>query len=372
MQTLYTPFKKLLLLIAPAALLLFPATVHAEIPGAMRLVHPIPSGITVSPYNEQLMLTAGQQTASYNITVTNNYASPVLIELKVVDFTNINETGQLRFYTPQEDATNPYSLKNNVSFKYSNVVVGAYQSEQLPVTINNASQLAAGGHFGAILLQVDNTAGDTGNNVTINQASASLLFVSTEGQGTQNVQLATPLLGKVYTNLPTSLNAVFSDTGNTQTVPDGVVQLYGPKNHLLSQTQLNTNSDLVLPYSKRLYTIELNTPTGHLWPGRYTLKVTYGYGSTQKTYSETFLYISTPVIVFSTIFIILLYIAIVNYKNYLPQLIDKTRQSMQKKKPVATVDKKKTKKQTKKKIPATKSNSKKIEVTHEENTYKIK
>lgn len=355
--------RKLLLLLSILCILIPSASVAADTPGSSVIQN---SGITVAPYIQQITLNPSAQSATYNINITNHYSVSVLIHLSVVDFTNLNESGHLRFLTPRQDIVNPYSLKNNIRFQYPEIILGAGMSQVLPVTIYNAGQLAAGGHFAAIQLQIENTSQNSDNNVVIDQASDSLLFVSSVGEGTQNINLATPVLGHIFTSFPTTVNTVFTDSGNTQSVPSGIVQIFNASHILISQTQINTNSNLVLPYAKRLFTINLNQPTAHLWPGYYTLKVTYGNNAQTKfkTYTETFLYISPQVIIFSAAFLVLLFIALVNYKRYVPQTINRAK---------GIVPKHKTnKKKTPKKTISKKQAGRKIPVKFEDSTHKIR
>lgn len=284
-------------------------------------------GITISPYMEQLVLNKNQTSASYNITVTNNSDSLVLLHLKTVDFTNLNEHGEIGFLTPAQTKHDPYSLVNNVSFTYPEIALGANQSESVPIQITNANQLASGGHFGAILFNSNNPTADSGTRVTVNQDSASLLFVSTNGAGTQALSLSTPLINNFYASLPTTINAVFANTGNTQTIPYGLAQIVNDQGTVVAQGQLNTNSNLILPESKRLFMIYLRSTTDHIPPGKYHLILRYRTSSQTgfTTYQQSFLMVNQSYIL-STIGIIFVCLLLAKYhRQWLPKQLFKRR-----------------------------------------------
>ena len=293
-------------------------------------------GITISPYIEQLSLSKNQTTASYTITVTNNSDSLELIHLKTVDFTNLNEHGEIGFLTPTQTKRDPYSLVNNVSFAYPELAIGPHQTNTVPIQIINAEKLASGGHFGAILFSINNPEAGSGTSVTVNQDSASLLFLSTTGAGTQALSLATPLINNFYASLPTTVNAVFTNTGNTQTIPYGLAQLTNDKGDVVAQGQLNTNSSLILPESKRLFMIYLRPTTNHLPPGKYHLAFKYRTDNQAgfTVYQQTFLmvnqsYILSAIGLFFAIMLLTKY-----HREWLPKRLFRRRKKAKQKKQI--------------------------------------
>lgn len=287
----------------------------------------IPSGgISVSPYLEQISVNPSQTADTYTIELTNHYSSSVLIRLSTQDFKNLNESGQVEFLTSTQDRNNPYSIDRNLQFPYSEIAIGPNQSRVIPVTIANIQQLATGGHYGAIIFKITGVS-SPGNNVVINQAVASLLFLSTIGQGTQSLSMTTPLVSSLMTSFPSSINAVFSNGGNTQTVPHGVIQITNSALRNVSQGQINSSSSLILPKTRRLFPIPLENTGQRLWPGYYHLNVYYRYaGQTQySVYREKFFYISKYLLL--CIFCLAIFIVlVVKYRYYLIPQKEKTKQ----------------------------------------------
>ncbi len=283
------------------------------------------SGITISPYMEQLTLNKNQTSAGYTITVTNNSASLVIIHLRTVDFSNLNDHGEIVFLTPKQSKHDPYSLINNVSFPYPEVVLGAHQGEAVPIQISNANQLASGGHFGAVLFSINNPEPGNGPTVTVNQDSASLLFVSTNGAGTEALNLSTPLINNFYASLPTTIDTVFTNTGNTQTIPYGLAQITNDQGTVVAQGQLNTDSSLILPESKRLFTTYLRPTTNHLPPGQYHLVLKYRTNRQTDftTYTQSFEMINQSYILTTLAILLVLFILAKYHREWLPNRLFK-------------------------------------------------
>jgi hypothetical protein len=174
------------------------------------------------------------------------------------------------------------------------VALGVGQSQIVPVTINAADKLALGGHYSAIIFRQAGGAGQLGNKVVVRQEVASLVFVTTAGGGTQATDLIDVLQSIFTTHIPKRVPLVIANSGNTQTIPRGFIEVDGSAGHLVSKTVLNADSSLILPNSKRLFTLDLPVQKGHNWPGLYHLKVVYRPdGDTNyQTYQKTFLLIN--------------------------------------------------------------------------------
>jgi hypothetical protein len=279
--------------------------------------NPTTDGLSISPYLEQIALNPNENSETYSIELTNHYSTTVLVHISAQDFTNLNESGQVQFLSPTQDSNNPYSIDHNLQFAYPEIAIGPNQSREIPVTIVNAQSLATGGHYGAVIVKVVGSASN-GNNVVINQAIASLLFLNTVGQGTQSLSLTTPILNKFYMTFPGTIDTVFTNTGNTQTTPRGVIQITRGSNKIVSQALINANSSLVLPDSKRLFPITLQQTTKLLLPGKYTFKVYYRYAgqSAYTVYQQKFYYIGIPFIILAFCIAILL-VLMLKYRHYI-------------------------------------------------------
>ena len=281
---------------------------------------PAVNGITVSPAIQQITLKANQNSAGFTAQVTNNTTSQVVLHISAEDFTSLNQNGGISFYNSGTiNTNNPHGLLNFLSIGLTEIALGPHQSQAVPVTILNANQLAVGGHYAALLFKVVGTTNGHGNRVIINQAVSSLIFLSTFGQGTQTTALTTPVIGSVFTSFPHTINAVLSNNGNTQTTPRGYVQILDSSSKVVSQGQINIDSGLILPASKRLFTLNLMQTKKHVWPGIYHLKIYYRHDGQAKysVYEQKFLFVN-GIIALVVIVLIVALLGLVAY-IYLPK-----------------------------------------------------
>jgi hypothetical protein len=271
---------------------------------------PAVKGITVSPAIVQISLSRGQTSATFASQVTNNTATTAVLSLGAEDFTALNQNGGVSFLgtSPKSANNNAHGLINSLVISSPQIVLKPGQSQVIPVTIANANSLAAGGHYAALTYKLDGLSTAKGNNVSVRQTIASLIFVSTYGQGTQTTDLTTPVINSLLTSFPQTINLVLENAGNTQTTPRGIVQIFNPSSKLVSQAIINVNSGLILPQSKRLFSLALPVGNKHLWPGVYDLKILYRHdGQTSySVYNKKFLFINAPIIAAAVALLVLL------------------------------------------------------------------
>ncbi len=272
-------------------------------------------GITVGPAAQEVFLAQGQDSLIFNTGVANNTNQSVVVELSALDFTGLNNKGAISFLTtPQEVKSDTHSLASNLSFALPEFLLTPEQTKTVPVTINDANQLSIGGHYAAIIFKVKNAPVlGVKNLVNINEEVSSLVFVSTKGSGTQSVALQYVSLGSVFTNFPKLVNVILADNGNTQTVPNGVIQIVNNKGTVITQTQINTTSNLILPQVNRLFSFKLTSFTTRPATGYYTFKLYYKTASQTgyNLYKKRFLYIAPEALYLAIVIVVLLVILLV-------------------------------------------------------------
>jgi len=272
-------------------------------------------GITVGPAAQQVLLSEGQNSLTFNTGIANNTNGAVVVEVSALDFTGLNDTGAVSFLTsPNEQKNNPHSLASSLSFVLPEFTLSPGQTRTVPVTINDAEQLTVGGHYAAIIYKVKNAPVlGVKNAVNVNEEVSSLVFVSTKGTGTQSVALQYISIGSLLTHFPKNVSVILADQGNTQTVPTGVIQIVNSKGTVVSQTQINTGSNLILPQVNRLFDFKLTSYKTQPTTGYYTFKFYYktadqtGYSR----YEKRFLYIAPQVIYLAALIVVLLVVLLV-------------------------------------------------------------
>jgi hypothetical protein len=273
------------------------------------------NAIKVSPALSNIQLSANENDAKIETTVTNLTNVPLAVNVSSRDFTASNAAaGKISFYgTGYTSATNPHSLQNTITFATKQLNLVPHASQKVAVTLNGLSKLAPGGHYGAVLFTPAVSAARGGRRVMLQSSVASLIFLKTASGGTQNLQLETFTIGSVRFTSPSSSTIAFNNTGNTQTSPQGQLTLYGPGNNIISTTVLNPGSGLVLPGTSRPYTVALPLPNMRFAvPGYYHLDVQY-LSDSQTQFSEVskrYLFIN-PYIVIPFIALCLLLIFVI-------------------------------------------------------------
>lgn len=254
------------------------------------------TGISASPALEQITVGAGQQSASFDIHVTNNTAVAVALTATGQDFTALNTAGGVRFLSPR--AGNPHGLASSIAFVNPQVAVAPGAEATISVVIGHTDRLAPGGHYGAVMLKaVSPGVPSSGIRVFTNEELSVLVFLTTAGQTTQQLNLAVPDQPPVQINWPGTADLVFTNTGNTQTMPRGVVTVSDMFHRVQARQIINIDSGIVLPGTARLYDVSLAANKVH-WPGIYTLAISYrpdGSATTQ-TYTSRFVYVGTQVL----------------------------------------------------------------------------
>ena len=274
----------------------------------------VTNGITVSPAIEQVVINKGQNTANFNEEIINNTNSPQLINVSSQDFTYLNESGAVSFYDSSTiNPNNIHGLTNYIKIGFPEIALAIHQSKIIPITIVNANLLSDGGHYAAIVFKAYPSSGKK-TNFSLVQAVSSLVFLSTNGGGTQNVSLVDALLGSIYIKLPQQLSLILENSGNTQTTPSGFIQVLDSSGKLVSQSQINVYSGLILPDSKRLIATNINPTNKFLWPGFYTVKIFYSHQglSSYKVFQKRIFVITEPFL----LFIIGIFLAVIFWRYY--------------------------------------------------------
>jgi hypothetical protein len=270
------------------------------------------NGVSVSPATEQLSLSTGLKSTSFKVFITNHNKQIISVTLATENFSSLNDSGGLSFNP--KDISASHSLAKYISFSHNNLVIGPNQSQSILVTIKNINQLAYGGHYVAIIYKVNSPSPvKTQSSLSVNEALASLVFVSTASGGSQSVKLLSLPETRFYVNFPQVITSVFKDTGNTQTSLHGLIRIYNSHHKLISQGFINTNSALILPGSSRLFETSLsriNQP-GFL-PSKYSINFSYANSGSSLTdnYQATFYYVNKLAIALLIFVVILVLIAL--------------------------------------------------------------
>lgn len=289
---------RLSVLMTIIALNLVPGSALAAAPAAASP----PLGIALTPAIQDRVLGPAEKSVSFSVDLSNQTDQPVTFALSSNDFTALNQTGGVAFLGSDiKRVTDGHGLSSILKLDAAVVTLAPNSSRKITARINDVSKLAPGGHYAAILAQALPSGNPVrGNRVTINQVVSSLVFLETAGKGSKTLQLLKPSISNIAFSLPESVNLIFKATGNTQTIPRGVVTIDHGKREI-GRGIINENSALLLPGSNRLLPTAISGEKHPWWPGRYTVRVQYRYeGSLGVTrYEKSFLYINIQALLLS-------------------------------------------------------------------------
>ena len=270
-------------------------------------------GLTITPAIKQITLAPSQTSATFAVNVTNTTASPVTIAISTQDFTTLDQNGGIRFLSTA--SSSPHALASSMVVATPQVRLVHGQTEAVTVIIQNAEKLATGGHYAAVVFRVvDSNGSDSKNIVSVMPAVSSLVFVTTAGAGTQQLDLSKPSIGSFQTQFPNQMNLVFTNSGNTQTAVHGVVQITDSNGKPVNQGVINEDSGLILPGSQRLFDVMLHAVSDSpRLAGSYTLHVLYRHDgqAAYTAYQQKFFFVNglliwvgTPVILLSALLVL--------------------------------------------------------------------
>ena len=288
---------------------------------------PNPAGLTVSPAIEQINLNKGQTSTSFNNQLVNNTKSSLIVYVSTTDFTALNQNGGVLFYNNAQASSSLHGLAKSIKPTATKLVLPAGASQTVPINIPNTAKLAPGGHYGAVIYRATPSgSASKGNRVSTVQEVSSLVFLTTYNSGTQSVRLDPVPWGSYILKLPTTLNLVFTNNGNTQTAARGVVTITDSSSHEVARGIVNVGSGLVLPGTSRLYTINLRSEKAVLYPGIYKLHISYSAdgASTTSTYTKKFLIINEQIAITAIILGLALIIVLVRWIG--PKVVYRLRQ----------------------------------------------
>jgi hypothetical protein len=275
-------------------------------------------GITVSPAIKQINLESGQSTSTYNILITNNTSSTVTLYISAQNFTALNQTGGVGLLGPSAPSE-AHGLSEWLKINDPILTLAPKASQSVPITIYNAQDIAPGGHYAALLVAVEPPSSRSfGNQFSAHQVVSSLVFLTTAGHISYSVKLEPLQLPSITFNLPTSVNIVLDNTGNTQTAPRGLITLSGPRGEI-ARGIINIGSGLILPNTSRIYTVKLLGEHKIVLPGIYTFHISYQANtiSAAKLASVSFLYIdATMVIILVVLLLVVLTYVIHRLKRH--------------------------------------------------------
>lgn len=279
-----------------------------------------PTGITISPAFQQIKVPGDSVQQPLTFTITNDKSAIQNLKLSSADFNTLSETGGLFFVGANPtDIQKKYGLIKWLQLPYTELSLHPGQTVAVHANILNKASMAPGGHYGAINITVENATGGLTNNINVRPVASTLLFVTKIGGDTHKLDLANVSVKHSIFSLPNSVILDFRNVGNTHLIPRGIVKIVNPSGKLISQGTINQNSDIILPESKREYTVDLRQLSSATSFGKYKLYVDFRIDGIDQPrgYQSSFWIVPMSWVVAGAIVLVLLFTAIVfGFRRY--------------------------------------------------------
>ena len=249
---------------------------------------PKPTGIGLSPFEQQLSIAPADSARSFELTLTNHTTSLQELKLSARDFGSLNETGGVLLEGSSE-YTQKYGLASWLKLSTDTVVLKPGEARSVTVTIENRTSLQPGGHYGAVAASVNSLTDQADNQVVINQQLLSLVLVTKLGGEHYDLKLRAMSHNGNWLRLPKTIKLRFQNPGNVHVIPRGIVKLKSPSGTVLAQGIINSESAFVLPETFRELYVPLTKVGSALpLPGIYQAEVEYRYEGISRVASKQY------------------------------------------------------------------------------------
>jgi hypothetical protein len=273
-----------------------------------------PKGITLSPALVQATVQSTESEHQIVFHITNNEPSHQNIKISTADFNTLDESGGLVFV-----GTNPthlqkkYGLAEWITLPNSSLSLEPGQTAEISATITNQSTLSPGGHYGALMLTLnDSSQSATQNKVAVQPIATSLLFVNKVGGDTHRLKLTTVNSNHNIFKLPRDITLRFYNDGNTHLIPRGTIEITDPRGKLVAKGVINENSNLLLPETYRKFSVPLKRISNSVFPGKYKITTNFRFdGYDQIRTYQTSQFLLTPLLLLFVLSVVLIAVIVV-------------------------------------------------------------
>jgi hypothetical protein len=278
-----------------------------------------PKGITLSPALIQTSIESTESEHQLNFQITNNKPVSQTIKISTADFNTLDESGGLVFVgTNPTNIQKKYGLAEWIRLSNTSLSLEPGQTAKVSATIINQSTLSPGGHYGALMLTLDDlNQTNAKNKISVHPIATSLLFVNKVGGDTHRLKLTNVNSSHNIFKLPSEITLRFYNDGNTHLVPRGTIVITDPRGKLVAKGIINENSNLILPETHRQFVVPIKKISSSVYPGKYKITTNFrfdGYDQIRTYQSSQF--ILTPIILALIIVVLISVVAAVYLTKY--------------------------------------------------------
>ncbi len=290
--------------------------------------HAATNGLSIGPFLQEVTLTPAQADSSFIITLTNTTVADLPLRLSVVDFGAANENGAVTFLPTTDNLQRKYGLASWMSLEKDSLVLAHGTSQRVKVTIENKASLSPGGHYGAVIFQVDNKLGsnDIQPQVDFTKAVSTLVLVKKTGGERQSLTLSSTTWTGPPFNSPTDVYMRFLNNGNVHMAPTGDVTVSDMFGGTVSKALINPEQTVILPESFRVYPTNVsNSQT--LWLPQWVTITTRYRNSDIDHYiiNRSTVFVITPYAIGLVVLLLILAILAFHYRKWIMKHVHKLK-----------------------------------------------
>lgn len=256
-------------------------------------------GLSLSPPLQEVTLGPGLLQANIDVTLKNTTGIPVNASYKLIDLKALGTYGGSTL--DQAGLPDKYNLANWMTLSAGDTqTISGEETVTIKIAIDNRSDLAPGGHYGALVITT--RSGDsTKSSVSLNQQIVSFIFVKKLGGEKYGLDLES-LTPNSLSSIPDTVALHFKNTGNVHVMPRGYIEVINPSGTLVSKGIINPESTFVIPETSRKFVTTMQSVSNDRPGGRYTVTVHYRYDGQEEFLSKS-IFIDQPLVSTSMVLI---------------------------------------------------------------------
>lgn len=215
----------------------------------------IPSGTSafgLVPASIELTASRGE-TIEASITILNTQDADTEYFLGLMGFQPKDDSGSPEFFTPIDGVS---GLTDWIVFESGSVIVPALSSAEVPFKVVVPDDIAAQSYFAAITVSPAPSDVVATNGAIIEAKTASLLFLTVEGETVERLELLDFTSTNGFSDLPfRTYTYRIQNQGNVHLSPTGFIRLTGLFGQTISNVDANPEEGRVLPDSTRTFEV---------------------------------------------------------------------------------------------------------------------
>lgn len=215
------------------------------------------SAFALSPSSLELSAKRGE-TISSSITILNTQEMDTEYYVDVMGFQPKDDSGTPEFYTPE---TGSHELANWILFPNNSFVVPALSASEVPFKVVVPDDVASQGYFAAITVSPAPADIVATNGAIIEAKTASLVFLTVEGETQEQLALLDFTSSGGAADLPfRSYVYRVQNQGNVHVTPVGSIVLTGIFGQTITGLNIDPEQGRVLPDSTRAFEVRQENP----------------------------------------------------------------------------------------------------------------